>query len=212
MKTGKTPARENITGLVLAGGRGTRMDGKDKGLLPFHGKPLFQHAVDRLASQTATLFISANRHPENYAQAGFPVIPDELPAFAGPLAGFAAGLAYCRTLYMVAIPCDSPFFPATLVFELGLALSRDGADIAIAVTGKTSPFTPQPVFCLMKQELLPRLKAFLQTGQRKIEAWHTTLKVARVHFADEDAFCNINTREELDALEKAGQNGNAKIL
>ncbi len=193
--------KADVTGLVLAGGRGSRMGSIDKGLLPFRGKPLFLHASQRLSPQVATLLLNANRNPEEYEKAGFEVIPDDPLTFSGPLSGFATGLKYCRTPYLVTIPCDSPFFPETLVKTLGEALLRENADIAIAATGGTPPFTPQPVFCLMKRELLPHLLAFLETGKRKIDAWYASLNVVLVPFTDEAAFCNINTPDEVKKLE-----------
>ncbi|MDL2284276.1 molybdenum cofactor guanylyltransferase MobA [Oxalobacter sp. OttesenSCG-928-P03] len=198
--------REAITGIVLAGGRGTRMGDIDKGLQLFRGQPLFLHATARLLPQVSALLVNANRNPESYARAGFPVIADEYAAFGGPLAGFATGLKHCHTPWLVTVPCDSPFFPETLVTELGKAVLAADADLAIAVTGQTPPFAPQPVFCLMKRDLLPHLEAFLQTGQRKIDAWYATLKVAQAHFADEAAFGNINTHEALQQLENLPEN------
>jgi molybdopterin-guanine dinucleotide biosynthesis protein A len=195
-------AKEDITGLVLAGGQSKRMGDVDKGLQLFHGKPLFLHATERLSPQVATLLVNANRHPESYAQAGFPVISDEPLLFSGPLAGFAVGLKYCKTRYMVTVPCDSPFFPHTLVQALGKALLQAKADLAVAVTGDLPPYAMQSVFCLMKQELLPHLQAFLKSGQRQPAAWYASLKAAEMHFSDETAFYNINTRKELEWLEK----------
>ena len=196
-------AREDVTGLVLSGGRGRRMGGMDKGLQLLHGKALFLHAAQRLQLQTASVLVSANRHLENYEKAGFPVVTDELDDFAGPLAGFHAGLLRCQTPLMVTVPCDCPFYPDDLVLKLKGALLENDADIAIAVTGAKEPFTPQPVFCLMKSQLQPHLTAFLQSGQRKIDAWHLSLKVARTHFENDANFYNINTLEELEMLEKS---------
>lgn len=199
----RIPEKADVTGLILAGGRGTRMGSLDKGLQHFQGQPLFLHAARRLAPQVGTILVNANRHFEAYAQAGFPVIPDDPVTFSGPLAGFAAGLRQCRTPYMATVPCDSPFFPDTLVSVLGMALAKENADLAVAVTGTHPPYAPQPVFCLMKQALLPHLEAFLETGQRQIAAWHASLKVVYAPFADEAAFYNINTLEALENLENS---------
>lgn len=198
--------RTEITGLVLAGGKGTRMGSLDKGLQPFLGKPLFLHAVERLKPQVASVLISANRNEEQYAQSGLTVLPDMPPAFAGPLAGFATGLAHCPTSYLLAVPCDSPFFPDNLAFELALALLGEQTEAAVVVTGSTPAFALQPVFCLMKREILPHLQAFLATGQRKIADWYATLKISRVYFQNEAAFDNINTLQELEKLEKQYRN------
>ena len=195
-------SQEDVTGLVLSGGRGQRMGGIDKGLQILHGRPLFLHAVERLQPQTASILVSANRHLHIYEKAGFPVVSDDVAnAFAGPLAGFLAGLMHCQTPFMVTVPCDCPFYPATLVPELKTALLQNDADIAIAVTGLEAPFSPQPVFCLMRRQLQPHLSAFLQSGQRKIDHWFSGLKVAHAHFENEADFYNINTAEALQKLE-----------
>lgn len=204
--------RTDITGLVLAGGKGSRMGSIDKGLQSFLGKPLFLHAAERLKPQVASIFISANRNENQYAKAGLTVLPDTPPVFAGPLAGFAAGLAHCPTPYLLVVPCDSPFFPDNLASELGAALLEDNTEAAIAATGQTPSLSLQPVFCLIKKEILPHLEAFLATGQHKIAAWYATLKTSLVSFPDESAFDNINTYQELERLEKLHRNNIKYIL
>lgn len=193
--------KSDITGLVLAGGKGTRMGSVDKGLQPFLGKPLFLHAVERLKPQVASIVISANQNEKQYMQSGLTVLPDMPPVFAGPLAGFAAGLTYCATPYLLVVPCDSPFFPDNLACELGTALFDDKTEVATATTGHPPFLSLQPVFCLLKREILPNLEAFLATGQHKIAAWYATLKTSLVHFPDEIAFDNINTLNELERQE-----------
>ncbi len=194
--------KTDITGLILSGGRGKRMGSRDKGLMSFCGKPLFMHALERLKPQVYSILINANQHLSDYKQSGLTVISDEPLSFAGPLAGFAAGLTHCQTPYLLAIPCDSPFFPENLAEKLSQAMIQDKSDIAIAVTGSKPPYKAQPVFCLMKKTVYPHLTAFLAGGNRKIDAWYTTLKTSLVHFPDESAFYNINTQQELENLEK----------
>jgi molybdopterin-guanine dinucleotide biosynthesis protein A len=187
-----------VTGVVLAGGQGSRMGGVDKGLQPFRGKPMVAHVIDRLAPQVDELLVNANRNPEDYAGFGHRVIADEIAGFAGPLAGFERGLAHARGALVVTAPCDSPFLPADLVARLRAALEAEGAQIAVARTGEQA----HPVFCLMRREVHASLQAFLASGQRKIDRWYEQLRVAEVAFDDEpDAFLNINTREELASLE-----------
>ncbi len=191
-------AMTSVTGVVLAGGQGSRMGGVDKGLQPFRGKPMVAHAVERLAPQVDELLINANRNPEAYAAFGHRVIADEIEGFAGPLAGFERGLAHASGDLVVTVPCDSPFLPADLVARLAAALTRDGADLAVAKTGDQA----HPVFSLMMRGVHESLRAFLASGQRKIDKWYAVLKVVEVAFDDEaDAFMNINTREELANLE-----------
>ena len=188
-----------VSGVVLAGGQGSRMGGVDKGLQPFRGKPMVAHVVERLAPQVDELLINANRNPGDYARFGHRVIADEIPGFAGPLAGFERGLAHASGELVVTVPCDSPFLPADLVARLRAGLESGGAQLAVARTGEQE----HPVFCLMRREVLASLQRFLGSGQRKIDRWYGELRVASVAFDDEaDAFLNINTREELSNLEK----------
>ncbi|MCW7540375.1 molybdenum cofactor guanylyltransferase MobA [Aquabacterium sp. A7-Y] len=191
--------REDVTGLVLAGGQGRRMGGVDKGLQPFRGEPLVRHALRRLAPQTGALMISANRHLERYRGFGVPVHEDSLPGHAGPLAGFLSGLRHCRTPYLATVPCDSPGFPADLVARLARALEPGDADLAIASCGERR----QPVFCLMKTRTLDSLMGFLEGGGRRIEQWCFEHGCVEVPFDEKAAFSNANTLEELQELERA---------
>lgn len=187
-----------VTGIILAGGQGSRMGGVDKGLQPFRGRPMVAHVVERLAPQVDEVLINANRNAEAYAGFGHRVIADEIPGFAGPLAGFERGLAHASGGLVVTVPCDSPFLPADLVRRLREALEANGAHIAMARTGDQV----HPVFCLMRREVLPSLQRFLGSGQRKIDRWTAELPMVEVPFDDEaGAFLNINTREELANLE-----------
>lgn len=190
-----------ITGLILAGGRGSRMGGVDKGLQTFRGAPMALHVMMRLAPQVGALMINANQNLAAYESFGVPVWPDDLPGFAGPLAGLQTGLSRCETEFLVTAPCDSPFLPEDLVARLADAVSACGADLAVAATGDASRKQPHPVFCLARTALLPDLTRFLAEGGRKIDAWYAALKVAEVHFEDENAFRNINTLAELRQFE-----------
>ena len=192
---------EQITGLILAGGRGSRMGNVDKGLQPFLGAPMVLHAIMRLTPQVGTLMINANQNLGPYEAFGVPVWPDVVGGFAGPLAGIHTGLSHCETEFMVTAPCDSPFLPADLVEKLGAALEQQDADLAVAVTGEGGTRQPHPVFCLMRTLLLPHLEAYLHEGGRKIDAWYAQLNTVEVGFADEAAFRNINSREELQRYE-----------
>src|SRR4051794_35483503 len=153
-----------ITGLILAGGRGSRMGGVDKGLQPFRGAPMALHAIMRLSPQVGRLMINANQNIGPYESFGLPVWPDQLSGFAGPLAGLQTGLARCETDYLVTAPCDSPFLPENLVEHLADALVTQDAELAVAVTGEGDTRQPHPVFCLMKTSLLPQLTTYLQEG------------------------------------------------
>ena len=192
---------EAVTGVILAGGQGSRMGGIDKGLQLFRGKPMAQHAIERLAPQVDELLVNANRNPEAYARFGHRVIADEIEGFAGPLAGFERGLAHARGDLVVTAPCDSPFLPADLVSRWRGALLDADAQLAVAKTGEQA----HPVFSLMRRSVHGSLRDFLASGQRKIDRWYAALAIVEVAFDDEpDAFLNINTREELAGLERPG--------
>jgi molybdenum cofactor guanylyltransferase len=190
-----------ITGLILAGGRGSRMGEVDKGLQPFRGQTMIAEVIARLAPQVDGLMLNANRNLEQYAAFGVPVWPDRTGDFAGPLAGIQAGLRHCPTPCMMTAPCDSPFLPLDLVARLAEALARDDAEIAMPVTGSGAVAQQQPVFALLKVTLLADLDQFLRNDGHKMMRWFASRKLTEVHFDDEDAFRNINTLEELQRFE-----------
>ena len=192
------PSQTRITGVLLAGGLGRRMGGVDKGLAQLDGRPMAAHAIERLAPQVDELIINANQNAEVWAGFGFAVVADDVPGFAGPLAGLHAALKRATHELVVTAPCDSPFLPRDLVARLASAWHDARADVAVARTFDQ----PHPVFCLCKRDVLPHLTEFLAGGGRKIDRWYATLKVVEVAFDDEaDAFENINTREELGRFE-----------
>ncbi|HTB86891.1 MAG TPA: molybdenum cofactor guanylyltransferase MobA [Steroidobacteraceae bacterium] len=193
--------RNEISGLVLAGGRGTRMGGIDKGLQPHLGVPLAQHALERLKPQVAALMLNANRNLPAYQAMGIPVWPDEMPDFPGPLAGMLAGLEHCRTAYLVTVPCDSPNFPTDLVARLAQGLVNADAALATAYTREAGDLRAQPVFCLMKATLRDNLRAFIESGERKTGLFAARHHGAKVIFDDAAAFANANTLSELAELQ-----------
>jgi molybdopterin-guanine dinucleotide biosynthesis protein A len=192
---------EQITGLILAGGRGSRMGGVDKGLQNHHGIPLALHALLRLQPQVGELMINANRNLGAYEAFGVPVWPDALPDYPGPLAGLLAGLERCETPFLVTVPCDTPNFPPDLVERLAQALQAEDAEIAMAATWEDGQLRTQPVFCLLKTHLMESLVAFLHAGERKIDRWTAQHRVALVSFDDAAAFFNANTPAELQQLQ-----------
>jgi molybdopterin-guanine dinucleotide biosynthesis protein A len=198
-----------ITGLILAGGRGSRMGGIDKGLQNFRGLPLALQTLMRLQMQSLPLqeiLINANRNLSAYESLGVPVWPDSIDGYAGPLAGFLTGLERCETPLLLTVPCDSPLFPLDLVERLHQALLSQEADIAMAAAPEADgQIRPQPVFCLMKIELLESLVKFTQAGGRKIDTWTAQHRCAIVPFDqaqdNPQAFANVNTLPELMQLE-----------
>ena len=197
-------APADVTGLVLAGGRGSRMGGVDKGLQNHRGIPLAMHALLRLAPQVGEIMINANRNLGAYESMGVPVWPDTLADYAGPLAGFLTGLERCETPYLVTVPCDSPLFPVDLVARLAQALADADAEIAMPATRENGVLQVQPVFCLMQTTLLESLVRFTQGGQRKIDKWTALHRCVDVPFDDAHAFANANTADELKQLQQDG--------
>ncbi len=206
-----------ITGLVLAGGRGSRMGGIDKGLQMLGGQPLVWHALERLRPQVGALAINANRHAETYARHGVPVWPDAQADFPGPLAGMLAGLTHCETEWLVTVPCDTPHFPTDLVARLCAAATTGAVRVAMPVTdaaagnsaqGQRAAQTtaqPQPVFCLMHRSLRAPLEAALAAGERKIERFTRGQGQVLVPFAEAEAFFNANTPDDLEHLRATGR-------
>lgn len=198
-----------ITGLILAGGRGARMGGIDKGLQNFRGLPLALQTLMRLQLQSLPLqevLINANRNLAAYESLGVPVWPDSLDDYAGPLAGFLTGLERCETPLLLTVPCDTPLFPLDLAERLHQALLAEDADLAMAAAPEgDGKVRPQPVFCLLKVDLLESLVAFTQAGGRKIDAWTGQHRCALVPFDQAgdspQAFANANTLQELQQLE-----------
>ena len=200
----------DITGIILAGGRAHRMGGVDKGLQNFNGMALALHTLMRLSPQVAEVMINANRNLAAYESFGVAVWPDANADFAGPLSGFLVGLERCETPYLLTVPCDTPRFPLDLASRLAQALEANHAEIAMAAGFETDAqghqtIRTQPVFCLIRRELLESLVRFTHGGGRKIDAWTAQHKTTIVNF-DQDtddvfAFSNVNTTQELVNLE-----------
>jgi molybdenum cofactor guanylyltransferase len=186
-------APEEITALVLAGGKSRRMGGRDKGLLPFGNGLLAGHVVDAIRSQVGAVLISANRNQDEYRQFGFPVIADPLDDFQGPLAGFLAGLENMPTDYLLTLPCDGPVIVADLAQRLAAGLGEAGTDIAVAHDGHRL----QPVYALLHRRVMPDLRLALEEGERKIDHWYPRHRWVTVDFSDvPEQFSNINTPED----------------
>ena len=191
-----------ISGLVLAGGRGSRMGNVDKGLQPFRSKTMVEHVLARLRPQVGPVAISANRNLDAYRAFDVMVLPDEMADYPGPLAGLEAGLRHCATPYLLAVPCDSPFLPDDLAARLFAALEEADADVAYAATREPGMRAQaHPVFCLVRADRLPALSSYLLDGGRRVDGWYRDLKSVEVIFDDVDAFRNINTLDELRGLD-----------
>jgi molybdopterin-guanine dinucleotide biosynthesis protein A len=196
-----------VTGVILAGGRGSRMGGADKGLQNFNGMPMALATLLRLQPQVAEVMINANRNLAAYESFGVPVWPDVISDYAGPLAGFLTALERCETQWLVTVPCDTPRFPPDLVARLAAAAQEEDAEIAMAAAREEDgQLRTQPVFCLMRVEMMESLVRFTQGGGRKIDAWTALHKTAIVAFDapgdDPRAFFNANTAAQLQQLER----------
>jgi molybdopterin-guanine dinucleotide biosynthesis protein A len=190
--------RKEITGVILAGGRAQRMGGIDKGLILINGRPMVEHVIAALRAEIDSLLINANRNLEQYAAFGYPVVPDIMDGYLGPLAGMASGMRACATRYIVTAPCDSPLVANNLVRRLYEALTREGADISVAHDGERA----HPVFALMRRDLLPNLLDYLNAGERKIDRWYAQHRLAVAYFRDApEAFLNVNSPQERAELE-----------
>ena len=187
-----------ISAVILSGGRATRMNCVDKGLVTLQQKPLIAHVIARLQPQVDEILINANREIANYQSFGYPVLQDETDDFLGPLAGFLLGLKHAKHDYVLTVPCDSPLLPLDLVEKLLNGMTEALTDIAVA----SSDGDRHPVFCLMKKTVLPSLQAYIESGERKVSTWQKSLKYVEVDFSDcDDVFVNLNTFEDLAALE-----------
>ncbi len=195
--TTATPVND-ITAVILAGGKARRMDGEDKGLINLNGRAMIDYIISALRPQAGNIIINANRNPQQYGIYGLPVVADMLGDYFGPLVGMATGMHTTDRPYIVTVPCDSPFIPGTLVETLFRSLDEQQADISVAHDGTRM----QPVFALLRCELLPGLLAYLDEGGRKIDTWYDQQRLAIADFSDTpDTFLNLNTPEDKLALE-----------
>lgn len=186
-----------ITGIILAGGKGRRMDGLDKGMVEFRNMPLIEHVLHRIAPQVDALVINANRNLDFYAASGLPVVPDERLDFAGPLAGIEASLSKAPTPLALIVPCDTPFLPTDLVTRMIDVMHKEQADAVIPDDGERE----QPLICLMKTSLKDSISRVLDANCPKVRDWLALQNLAWADFSDQpEAFANINDAETLEKL------------
>ena len=184
--------------LILAGGKGSRMAGRDKGWVMWEGLPLVEHVLERLARQQnppQRILISANRNLDAYHQTGYPVVTDERAGFPGPLAGVEAGLMRCKRNWVLVVPCDTPLLPEDLLARLfAVATEQPGRLAAYAIT----PDGPQPLCCLLHPSVSGSLSKFLDTGHGSVQSWLDQLGAIAVRFDDATAFRNFNSMDMFD--------------
>jgi molybdopterin-guanine dinucleotide biosynthesis protein A len=203
-----TPDRD-ITAVILAGGKARRMGGEDKGLIELRGRPLLEYIIAGLRPQAGHIIVNANRNLDRYREFGYPVIADMMGDYLGPLVGMATGMQAASTPLLLVVPCDSPFVPADLCATLRHELESADAEISVAHDG----IRMQPVFALLRCELLPGLLSYLEEGGRKIDTWYAQQRLALADFsATPDAFLNMNTPEDLLVIEeKLAYGANAPV-
>ena len=183
-----------ITGVILAGGRGQRMGGKDKGTVDYNGQPLVQHVIDRLAPQLDQIVISANRNIDFYKQYNYPVLADDMGDYWGPLAGIATAMKFSQCDLLLTVPCDTPNLPKNLLQHMLGVMHEKNSDIVMAQDGDRL----HPVIALVKCSLRDNLLAYLKRGERKVMKWMQSQDWAAADFSDQtDCFVNINSQVDV---------------
>ena len=190
---------ENVTGIILAGGKASRMGGQDKGLLDINGHTMISYVIEALEPQVASILINANRNQSEYKKLGYPVFSDELDDYQGPLAGIAAGISRATTKYICTCPCDGPLIAKDLVKKLYSSIVDHNAEISVAHDGDRI----QPVYALIRCDLQNSLNDYLKSGERKIDRWFEQHILCEVDFSDrKDCFINVNTPQDQKTLSK----------
>lgn len=189
---------DDISAVILAGGRARRMGGEDKGLIELKGRPLLDYIISALRLQVGEILVNANRNLDRYRAFGYPVIEDIMGDYFGPLVGMATGMQATGKPYLLTLPCDSPLVPAQLAAMLYRGLQTEQAELSVAHDG----IRMQPVFALLDCQLLPGLLDYLNEGGRKIDTWYAQHRLALVDFsAAPETFLNLNTPEDKAELE-----------
>ena len=182
-----------VSAIILAGGRGRRVGGQDKGLLLFQDKPLIDHVIARLSFQVEELMISANRNLDEYRRRGYALLTDTLPDYPGPLAGMLSGLEKARFDWLVVCPCDMPLLPFDLVDRLCRARGKSRAVVA------KDPQHTHYTTLMLHKDRLGALNAYLERGGRSVKGFLETVGASSAEFADASAFLNCNQGTEFDS-------------
>ena len=179
---------EQIAAVILAGGRGKRMGGADKGLVEYQQRPLIEWVLEAIRPQVGEVLISANRNVDVYAQYGCRVVIDTLPDFPGPLAGVLAAMDAVSTRWLLVVPCDTLHLPADLAQKLLDAAQAEGVPIAVAADAQRDHYTTM----LVETRLADSLRDYLVAGQRAVHLWQQAFNSARAMLASHD-LQNFNT-------------------
>lgn len=187
-----------ITGVVLAGGRGSRMGGIDKGLQALNGKPLWRHVADTLQPQVTKLVISANRNLDSWQRSGYPIIADTVHDFPGPLAGMLSVMHRVEGEWFLFCPCDTPFIPSFLATRL---IQQKNASPAVWVHDGERD---HPAVALVNREVIGELEAYLAAGERRVMVFLRKIGGHSVDFSDvKSAFVNVNTLDDLQSMQES---------
>ncbi len=190
----KNIVKSNITAVILAGGRATRLQGQDKGLVLFNNKSLIAHVTNVIHQDVHSILVSANRNIDLYQEFG-EVVSDELENFQGPLAGIAAAMAKTQTEYLLVVPCDGPFINQTLLQRLIKGMSEQGVKLCVATDGEKM----HPTFSLIDVSLKDNLDNYLAQGDRKLGLWFKQNNALEVDFSDQEKmFINLNSKEDFN--------------
>lgn len=188
----------DISAVIIAGGKGSRLGGLDKGLMLYNNQPFIAAIIARIQPQVADVYINANRNQARYAQYNYPVFSDISSDYQGPLAGFVSAMQQVKTPYIITVPCDAPHLPHDLVFRLRNAMHKQQTEIAIVHDGERSQF----LHALLPITLQSDLLHFLQQGKRSVGLWYRQHSIALADFSDQpQAFMNINTAQQYQQLE-----------
>jgi molybdopterin-guanine dinucleotide biosynthesis protein A len=192
---------DQVTGLILAGGRGVRVGGEDKGLLLFNHEPIVKRVFSSLRQQVNMVLVSANRHISEYQAFGVPVFQDRLPNYQGPLAGIESALSACITPYLLVVPCDAPFISDHLARKLYEKMESTNVNIVYAQSYTANgEIAAEPMFTLIRTCMLSHLRAYLDSGERKVLGWYESTDHAGVLIEDARCFANANTPEDFQRL------------
>ena len=187
---------QQITVVILAGGRGRRMDEQDKGLVELEGRPLVAHVIDAISKQNQNILINANQNLNRYQAYGCPVVSDQMSGFQGPLAGMATAMAAVTTPYILTLPCDAPYIAENYQQVMWSALESQQTDIVVAHDGSRL----QPVHALLPVSLYDDLTNYLQGNNRRVDTWYSQYALGLLDCSDiAEMFSNLNTREQLEA-------------
>ena len=195
MKKYKSNHCKNTSAVILAGGRGRRVGGKDKGLLIWGKEPLIQHIYKRIEPQVNQVIVSCNRNFDQYKNLVDVFVPDDRDGYCGPLAGIEAACNLIPSDYAIVIPCDAPSLPLDLVARLIYPLERQkNIEVTYAWDGLRSQF----LFTAIRSEVFSSITPCLDAGGRSLKDWHSYVKTGEVDFSDKiDAFDNINYESQL---------------